>query len=117
MAQARGRLLTAVATAGALDVASFLAVRRREIFKASGGRAAGSVAGLVLWSSLAGTSVLERVKPEDRALRSATSVLAVVCGAGNLALMGVHLKVHRGQRRALVGGLLGLAALRSGLHR
>ena len=115
--ESRERLLTIVAAAGALDVASFLATRRQEIFRASTGRAAGSVAGLLLWSSLAGTSLGERVRPNDRALRSSTSLLAVICGLGNLALMGVHLKVRKGQRRALLGGVLGLAALSSGLRR
>ncbi|MHB1501350.1 MAG: hypothetical protein ACYCYK_09345 [Candidatus Dormibacteria bacterium] len=104
-------LLFGAALLGALDVGSFLLVRRRQIFRAAPGRASGSVAGLLLWSGLGVASWGEASGCGSRRLHRLTTSLAVVCGLGNLALLAVHFKIGKGQRRSLFGGALGAAAL------
>lgn len=113
----RGDHLTALALLGAADVASFLALRRREIFAASPARARGSVASLAIWLAVAATSSMATRRPAGKRIRVASAALALLCGLGNVALLAVHLRIRKGRRRSLPGGILGAAVLRSGIHR
>ena len=91
---------------GALDVANFVWVRRHSLFQQSPGRAIGAVVGLGMWLALGGAA--------NAAPRTAlTRRLARACGAGNIALYLIHLRVGKGRLRALPGAVLGAAALRS----
>lgn len=108
-----GRALATVALLGAGDVASFIVTRRKVLFGDAPGRARGSLLGLVLWGALVGVSLGRLRSPSSGGLRLAARVLAVTCGIGNLALAGVHLKVRRGQGRAVFGAAVGVAAILS----
>jgi hypothetical protein len=96
--------LAAVGWLGAADIAHFVWIRRRSLFRQSPGRAAGSIAGLGMWLAMGGAA--------SAAPRSgSTRVLARACGLGNLILYAVHLRVGKGRLRALPGAVLGAAAL------
>lgn len=99
---------------GAADVASFVISRRQVLFGEARGRGRRSLVGLALWSGLAGVAVARLRAPGSPGLRGAARVLSLACGIGNLALAGVHLKVRRGQRRAVFGAALGVAAILTG---
>jgi hypothetical protein len=103
-------ILVLVSLLGALDVASFLRSRWRSLFRASSGRALGSIVGLLLWSGLAACALAERSSRRHRPRSAITTCLAAVCGLGNLSLMVIHLKVGKGRARAIVGGMLGALA-------
>jgi hypothetical protein len=95
-------LTQAAALAGAADTASFLATRRH-LFRTAPQRAAGSVAVLGLWLGIAAAS--------RRKAGRATLALASLNAAGQLAMLGVHLKHHIAGPRVWIGAALGGAAL------
>jgi hypothetical protein len=98
--------LAVVGWLGAADVAHFVWVRRRSLFRQSPGRAVGSIAGLGMWLALGGAA---SAAPRSGPAR----VLARGCGVGNLILYAIHLRVGKGRLRALPGAVLGAAALLS----
>jgi hypothetical protein len=108
-----GTDLTAIAVLGAADTALFLWSRRRTIFTNSPSRAAGVAGGLGLWSALAISSGISASQPRSSRWRWGTVGLGLVCGAGNLALLAVHLRLGKGVVRSMPGAGLGLAALAS----
>ncbi|HZS15372.1 MAG TPA: hypothetical protein VFC09_12310 [Candidatus Dormibacteraeota bacterium] len=99
-------LTQTAALAGAADTGSFLAARR-QLFRTAPQRAAGSVAALGLWLAVAASS------KRDRGGRASgrTLALASVNAAGQLAMLGVHLKHRIAGPRVWVGAALGSAAL------
>jgi hypothetical protein len=96
------RLTQVAALAGAADTASFLATRR-QLFRTAPQRAVGSVAVLGLWLGIAATS--------RRKAGRATVALASVNAAGQLAMLGVHLKHDIAGPRVWIGAALGGVAL------
>ncbi|MHB1527368.1 MAG: hypothetical protein ACYCZN_14040 [Candidatus Dormibacteria bacterium] len=109
--------LTWVATLGAADIAAFLSARRDTLFAKSPSRAAGSVAGLVLWTALRVSCRLSASRPESSRRQRLTTGLALACGLGNLSLFAVHLRLGRGRLRSLPGAVLGAVALVLGARR
>lgn len=103
-----------MALLGTADVASFVISRRQVLFGEARGRGRGSLLGLALWSGLAVVAMARLRAPARPGLQRAARVLSLACGVGNLALAGVHLKVRRGQRRAVFGAALGVAAILTG---
>jgi hypothetical protein len=99
-------LTQAAALAGAADTGSFLA-RRRQLFRDSPQRAFGSAGMLGLWLAVAASS------RRDRGGRSSglTLGLASANAAGQLAMLGVHLRHHIAGPRVWVGAGLAGAAL------
>jgi hypothetical protein len=99
-------LTQSAALAGAADTASFLATRR-QLFRNAPQRALGSVAVLGLWLALAASS------KSDRGGRSSgrTIALASLNAAGQLAMLGVHLRHRIAGPRVWLGAALGSAAL------
>ncbi len=99
-------LTQSAALAGAADTAGFLATRR-QLFRDAPQRAFGSVGMLGLWLALAASS------KSDRGGRTSarTLALASVNAAGQLAMLGVHLKHRIAGPRVWVGAALGGAAL------
>ena len=95
-------LTQAAALAGAADTASFLA-SRRQLFQTAPQRAAGSVAVLGLWLGIAAAS-------RQRA-RTTTLALASLNAAGQLAMLGVHLRHDVAGPRVWAGAVLGGVAL------
>ncbi len=101
-----GERLALIGWLGAVDIAHFVWARRHSLFQQSPGRALGSIAGLGMWLALSGAA--------NAAPRAAlTRRLARACGAGNIALYLVHLRVGKGRLRALPGAVLGASALLS----
>jgi hypothetical protein len=109
----RGTKLPAIAVLGAADIGVFLWRRRHTLLSQSSSRAGGAAAGLGLWSALGVSSGISAWRPSSRRWRRATVGLGLICGAGNLALLVAHLRVHKGGIRSLPGTGLGLAALAS----
>ena len=108
-----GTKLPAIAVLGAADIGIFLWRRRHTILSQSASRAGGAAAGLGLWSALGVSSGISASRPSSRWWRRATVGLGLICGAGNLALLLAHLRVHKGGIRSLPAAGLGLAALAS----
>ncbi len=104
-------ILAVAAVLGTVDVGSFLLTRWRTLLSSAPGRLSGSVVGLALWAGLAVAIGVERSGRGGRRCSLVTTGLAALCGLGNLALMGVHLRVGKGQRRGIFGGILGGVAL------
>ena len=102
--------LIGVSLAGAADVAEFLATRSA-MFADAPGRAAGSIAGIVLWLGLLAVATLRYVRGERTGSRAVTVGLAALVAAGNVGLTAVHLKAGVGGLRPAVGGVLGILAL------
>jgi hypothetical protein len=95
-------LTQAAALAGAADTGAFLA-RRRQLFRQSPQRAFGSVAMLGLWLGVAASA--RSNKP------GLTLGLASANAAGQLAMLGVHLRHGIAGPRVWLGAALGGAAL------
>ncbi|MDA8394360.1 MAG: hypothetical protein M0T72_03815 [Candidatus Dormibacteraeota bacterium] len=96
--------LAAVGWLGAADATQFVWARRHSLFEESPGRAAGSLAGIGMWLAL---GVAASAAPLSGRARG----LARACGAGNLVLYAIHLRVGKGRVRALPAAVLGAAAL------
>ena len=101
-------LTLGAALGGAADAAQFL-VARRHLFRENRRRAAGTAAGVALWSALAVSAALD-----DRASRR-TLALASAVGVANAALLGLHLRRRPIGPRVFVGPALAAAALGSAL--
>jgi hypothetical protein len=101
--------LVAVSVGGMADVGEFIATRPG-LFSTAPGRAAGSVAGFLVWAALAGTAAA-RVKGAGGRSRTATLTLAAVAAVGSVGLTAIHLKAGVGGPRTIAGGALGVAAL------
>lgn len=99
-------LTQAAALAGAADAGSFLATRK-QLFRTAPQRAFGSVAVLGLWLAVAASS------RRDRGGRTSglTLGLASANAAGQLAMLGVHLRHDIAGPRVWLGAALGGAAL------
>jgi hypothetical protein len=95
-------LTQAAALAGAADTAAFLATRR-QLFHDAPQRAYGSVAVLGLWLGVAAAS--------NRGARGAALGLASANAAGQLAMLGVHLRHGIAGPRVWLGAALGGVAL------
>ena len=93
--------------AGTADTALFL-LRRPALFRSAPGRAAGSVAFLALWMTLATRT---RHEGDGRLALSGTAF------AGNLAMLAVHLRHRVAGPRAFVGAVLSGIALADCLRR
>ncbi|MBV8445665.1 MAG: hypothetical protein JOZ92_07090 [Candidatus Dormibacteraeota bacterium] len=100
------------ALAGSADTALFLA-RRPGMFRSAPGRAAGSVAFLVLWSTLATRTCYEADGPPS----AATLALAGVALSGNLAILAAHLRRGVAAPRIFLGSALSAAVLADCLRR
>jgi hypothetical protein len=98
-------LTQAAALAGAADTGAFLA-KRRQLFRDSPQRAFGSVAMLGLWLAVAASSRADGRKTSGRTLG-----LASANAAGQLAMLGVHLRHGIAGPRVWLGAALGGAAL------
>lgn len=98
-------LTQAAAFAGAADTGAFLA-RRTTLFRDAPGRAAGSVAALGLWLAVAASSRADGDKTSARTLG-----LASANAAGQLAMLGVHLRHGIAGPRVWLGAVLGSTAL------
>lgn len=96
---------------GAADTAAFLAQRRR-LFEENPRRAAEIAASLGLWLGLAASAAREGERSAPPTL-----ALAGVVAAGNLALLGVHLRQRIAGPRVWLGTGLALAALGASLRR
>ena len=95
----------AAAVAGAADTSLFLA-RRRQLFRDAPGRAGGSVAMLTLWLALAASARRDRGPA-----RPLTLGLAGANAAGQLAMLGVHLRHGIASPRVWLGAALGGVAI------
>ena len=102
--------LIGVSLAGAADVAEFLATRSA-MFTDAPGRAAGSIAGLVLWLGLLAIATVRYVRGERPGSRAVTIGLAGLVAAGTVGLSAIHLKAGVGGLRPIVGAVLGVFAL------
>lgn len=96
---------------GAADTAAFLA-RRRRLLEENPRRAAEIAASLGLWLGLAASAAREGER-----CAAPTLALAGVVAAGNLALLGVHLRRGIAGPRVWLGAGLALAALGASLRR
>ncbi|HXA27332.1 MAG TPA: hypothetical protein VN193_01175 [Candidatus Angelobacter sp.] len=97
------RVLTqAAALAGAADTGAFLA-RRRQLFSDAPQRAFGSVGMLGLWLAVAASARSNK--------RGLTVGLASANAAGQMAMLGVHLRHGIAGPRVWLGAVLGGAAL------
>jgi hypothetical protein len=94
-------LTYAAAVAGAADTSVFLA-RRRQLFRDAPGRAGGSVGFLALWLALAASA-----RCDEGRSRRLTLTLAGINGAGQLAMLGVHLRHGIAGPRVWLGAALG----------
>ena len=108
---ARLSLTTGAAIAGAADTAEFL-LQRPDLFRTRPGRAASSVAALVLWASL-GT----RASWEGPRASAATCAMAAALLAANLGLLAIHLRVRVAGPRVFVGAIASAVALADTLRR
>jgi hypothetical protein len=100
------------AVAGTADTALFL-LRRPALFRSAPGRAAGSVAFLGLWMTLA-----TRTRHEgDGRPTSATLALSGTAFGGNLAMLAVHLRHRVAGPRVFFGAALSGVALADCLRR
>jgi hypothetical protein len=109
-ARTRLALLTAVALAGAVDVAAFAAAEPAVAFK-DGGRATGTLFGLAVWVLLTGAAGRRWRRPESGRLALATLGLGGLAALDGVGLAAIHMAVGVGGWRPLVGGILGVAAL------
>jgi hypothetical protein len=98
-------LTQAAALAGAADTGAFLA-RRTQLFRTAPGRAFGSAAMLGLWLAVAASS-----RADGGTTSSRTLGLASANAAGQLAMLGVHLRHGIAGPRVWLGAALGGAAL------
>jgi hypothetical protein len=96
---------------GAADTAAFLA-QRRHLLEHNPRRAAGIAASLGLWLGLAASAAREGERGA-----APTVALAGVVSAGNLALLGLHLRRGIAGPRVWLGTGLALAALGASLRR
>ena len=104
--------LTFVASAvGSADTAEFL-IRRPSLFREKPGRAAGSVAALLLWTTLGTRAAMEG----PRASAWTRTLAASLLGA-NLAVLGVHLRHRIAGPRVFVGAAAATVALVDSLRR
>ncbi len=101
-------LTLAAALGGAADAGEFL-VARRHLFHESPRRAAGTVAGVALWSGLALSVVL------DRRVGRRTVALASGVWLANTALLTIHIRSRLVSPRIFVGPALATAALGTAL--
>jgi hypothetical protein len=100
------------AVAGTADTALFL-LRRPALFRSAPGRAAGSVAFLALWMTLATRAAREG----DGRPASSTLALSGTVFAGNLAMLAVHVRHRVAGPRVFVGAVLSGVALADCLRR
>jgi hypothetical protein len=107
----RLNLTVAAAAGGTVDTALFLATRRA-LFRTAPGRAAGSAAFAVLWATLA-----VRAATEPARNRPETIALAAAILAGNLAMLGVHLRHRIAGPRVFLGAGLAAVAMADTLRR
>jgi len=98
-------LTQAAALAGAADTGAFLA-RRTRLFRDAPGRAFGSTAMFGLWLAVAASSRADGGRTGARTLG-----LASANAAGQLAMLGVHLRHGIAGPRVWLGAALGGAAL------
>jgi hypothetical protein len=103
-------VLTAVALAGTLDVATFALVEPSVAFKTAG-RAGGTVFALAVWVALTGTAGRRWSRPQSTRLRLATTALAALAAVDGVGLAAVHIAVGAGGIRPVVGAALGLGSL------
>jgi len=99
------RPATAAALAGAIDTATFTFTRRAKQ-RAKPGRAAGNVALLAMWVTLAVRSAKESSRRHRYTLGLASSLLAA-----NTALLVVHHRAGVASRRVYLAPLLASIAL------
>jgi hypothetical protein len=99
-------LTLAFAIAGAADTGQFL-VARRHLFKENRRRAGGTAAGVLLWSGL-GLSVLM-----DQRVGRRTVGLASCVWLANVGLLVIHLRSRLVSSRVFLGPALATAALGS----
>jgi hypothetical protein len=102
--------LGAVALAGAADVGLFIVTQPAVALK-DGGRAGGSIGGLVVWLVLASLAGARWSGREGPYLSRGTLMLAALAAAGGVGLAAVHMAAHVGGWRSTAGGVLGVAAL------
>ena len=102
--------LTVVALAGATDVGVFIATNPAVALK-SGGRASGSIAGLVTWLLLASVAGRRVAADDRRVLVQATLVLGALAALGGVGLAVIHQLAGVGGLRTIAGGALGVGAL------
>ena len=102
--------LIGVSLAGTADVAEFL-MTRISVFTEAPSRAAGSVAGVLLWLGLLALSSVRYARGDRPGSRTATVALAGLVAAGNVGLTAIHLKAGVGGLRPALGGVLGVLAL------
>ena len=102
--------LAAVAVLGAADVGAFIATNPSVALK-NGGRASGSIGGLVVWLLLLAVSGRRVATDDQRALAQATLLLAVLAAVGGVGLAAIHQLAGVGGWRTIGGGVLGVAAL------
>jgi hypothetical protein len=106
------RNLTALsAAAGAADTMLFLAAQP-ELFRTAPGRAAGSVAVLALWTSVAARAAMEGPDSSAPTVAIAGALLGV-----NAALLAVHLRHHVAGPRVFAGVALSTLALVDAVRR
>jgi hypothetical protein len=96
---------------GAADTGAFLA-QRRELLREQPRRAAGIAASLGLWLALAASA-----SRDGERSRTPTLALAATVTAGNLALLGVHLRRGIAGPRVWLSAGLAAGALVSSLRR
>lgn len=94
------------ALAGTTDTLLFL-VRRRSLFRTAPGRAFGSVAFLMVWMTLAARTAYEGTGRPT----SYTMALSGTAFAGNLAMLGIHLRHSVAAPRVYLGTVLSGVAL------
>ncbi len=89
------------ALAGTADTLLFL-VRRPSLFRSAPGRAFGSVAFLMVWMTLAARTAYEGAGRPT----SSTMALSGTAFAGNLAMLGIHLRHRMAAPRMYLGAAL-----------
>lgn len=102
--------LAVVALLGAADVGAFIAASPAVALK-NGGRASGSIGGLVVWLLLLAVSGKRIAGDDRRPVLQATLVLAALAALGGVGLAAIHQLAGVGGWRTLGGGILGVAAL------
>ena len=108
----RSNLAFPAAVGGTADTALFL-LRRPALLRSAPGRAAGSLAFLALWMTLAARTAYEG----DGRPTSPTLALAGTAFAGNVAMLAVHLRHRVAGPRVFVGAVLSGIALADCLRR